>query len=107
MATSKIAARFAVTQSPHFAPAVIPKADEFEAAPTSIFEAQMSDQLLSEKKLDSLCMPSSLRMGPTLAQAIRELADSEVRTIQQQILVLLAKGLKHYRCDSGRGTEVL
>jgi hypothetical protein len=54
-----------------------------------------------EKRTDRLDVPRQLRVGETLGRLIRSLARRSSRTIQQQMVVLLTKGIESYCRETG------
>ena len=57
--------------------------------------------MFGEKRTNRLDMPRQLRVGARLGQVIRELAERECRTIQQQMVVLLTKGIEQHGRETG------
>jgi hypothetical protein len=62
----------------------------------------MSD-LQNEKRVDRLDVPRQLRVGATLGRVIRRLAEREGRTIQQQMVILITKGIETHCRETGNG----
>jgi hypothetical protein len=61
----------------------------------------MLDQLQSEKRTDRLDVPKQLRLGTTLGQLIRRLAERGGRSIQQQMVLLITKGIEQHCRETG------
>lgn len=56
----------------------------------------------SEKRTDRLDVPRQLRVGENFGRLIRKLAEQERRTIGQQIVMLLMKGVEQHCRETGK-----
>jgi hypothetical protein len=57
--------------------------------------------MVGEKRTNRLDVPRQLRVGETLGRLIRDLAEREQRTIQQQMVVLITKGIQQHCREHG------
>jgi hypothetical protein len=58
--------------------------------------------MLTEKRTGRMDVPRQLRVGESLGRLIRTLAEQEQRTVGQQMVVLLTKGLEQHCRESGK-----
>lgn len=56
-----------------------------------------------EKRTERLDVPRQLRVGESLGRMIRRMALRERRTIQQQMVVLIVKGIRAQRMEGKQG----
>ena len=62
---------------------------------------------MAEKRTARLDVPRQLRVGESLGRLVRRLADEEQRTVGQQIVVLLTKGIERHCQESGKEIQGL
>lgn len=55
-----------------------------------------------EKRTDRLDVPKQLRVGETLGRVVRKLAAQERRSIGQQMIELVTKGLEQHCRETGK-----
>ncbi|GAC1632808.1 MAG: hypothetical protein NVS9B14_06510 [Candidatus Acidiferrum sp.] len=58
--------------------------------------------MVGEKRTDRLDVPRQLRVQESLGRVVRRLAEQEQRTVGQQILVLLIKGVEQHCREMGK-----
>ena len=58
--------------------------------------------MFGEKRTHRLDVPRQLRVGESLGRVVRKLAEQEQRTIGQQIVVLLTKGVEQHCRETGK-----
>jgi hypothetical protein len=56
----------------------------------------------AEKRTSRLDVPRQLRVGASLGLLVRRLAEQEQRTIGQQMVVLLTKGVEQHCQETGK-----
>ena len=65
-------------------------------------------EMLGEKRTSRLDVPRQLRVGESLGRMIRRLAEQEQRTYQEQMVVLIVKGIRtHCRETRNEVSELL
>jgi hypothetical protein len=57
--------------------------------------------MLGEKRTSRLDVPRQLRVGETMGRLVRRLAEREQRTIQQEMVILIAKGIEAQCRENG------
>jgi hypothetical protein len=68
----------------------------------------MLENLSGEKRTDRLDVPKQLRVGEMLGKLVRKLAARNQRTIQEQLVVLVTKGIEAYCRETGNSlTDLL